>query len=154
MGRSGYSDEWEDDCSPNLYRATVKRAISGKRGQIFLQALAKEMDAMPEKILIDGELIDVQGNCCTIGVMFKARGIDVKDVDYGDPEQVGKLINIAPSMAAEIAYLNDDDFDLETKRKPGGIAGMSSETAEERWLRMRKWVAEKLGQQDGDGDAD
>jgi hypothetical protein len=136
MGRSGYVDGfWDGDgYSPGLYRNAVERSIKGKRGQAFLRQLAAEMDAMPEKVLIADELVNADGDCCTMGVIFKARGIDVSDVDYDDRDQVAKLINIAPSMAAEIAYENDDDFNYSSK-----------ETPEQRWIRMRKWVAKKLG---------
>lgn len=130
MSRSGYSDDCEN---LNLYRATVERAIRGKRGQAFLRELAEAMDAMPEKILISSELINDNGDCCAIGVICKARGIDVSGIDYEIPSEVADAIGIAESMAAEIEYLNDDD---------GGWYCI--ETEEKRWTRMRKWVADHI----------
>lgn len=134
MSRSGYSEDYcgaENYPAEFFYRA-VKNSISGKRGQKFLHELAREMDAMPEKRLIEGDLIDVDGECCAMGVICKARGIDVVGVDETDAEYVGNLIGIAPAMAREIAFENDDDFSGKT------------EPPEARWLRMREWVSSKL----------
>lgn len=128
MSRSGYSD----DCDNlNLYRATVERALHGKRGQAFLRELADAFDALPEKVLIAGELINEQGECCAIGAVCKSRSLDVSQVDYEDPEAVGKMIGVARSMAAEIAYMNDEHE-------------WTIETPSQRWKRMRKWIASKI----------
>jgi hypothetical protein len=128
MSRSGYSY----DCDNlQLYRGTVERAIKGQRGQAFLRELATAMDAMPEKILIEGDLIDETGCCCAIGVVCKSRNIDVSKIDPYEPGHVGKVVGISQSMAAEIAYMND-----EYARHP--------ETPSDRWTRVRKWVAENL----------
>lgn len=133
MSRSGYSD----DCCENLelYRASVDRALHGKRGQAFLRELAAAMDAMPEKVLIAGELVSEKGECCTIGVVCKSRQLDVSHVDYYDTDSVAKAIGVARSMAAEIAHINDDD-----EHEWGG----ASELPSERWSRMRKWVSGNL----------
>lgn len=128
MSRSGYSS----DCDNlELYRAAVERALRGKRGQAFLRELAAAMDAMPEKILIAGELVNEAGQCCTMGAVCKARGLDVDGINYSDPENVGEAMGIARSMAAEIAFFNDE-------------FASPSETSAERWVRMRRWVAENI----------
>lgn len=129
MSRSGYCDDGDGDYL-NLYRATVDRAIAGKRGQIFLKELAVAMDAMPEKRLITDELITETGEMCTIGVLCKAKGLDVSKVNVYDSDKVGALVNISRSMAAEIEYENDERFHCETP--------------EQRWTRMRKWVENNL----------
>ena len=128
MSRSGYTDDCEN---LELYRATVERAIKGKRGQAFLRELAAAMDAMPDKVLIAQDLIDEAGDVCAIGSVCKARGLDVRGVDPECPSTVGRLVGISRSMAAEIEYLNDEDG-------PGG------ETPEQRWTRIRKWVDRHL----------
>lgn len=130
MSRSGYSDDG-DGCDMNLYRATVDRALAGKRGQLFLQGLAKALDDMPVKRLIAHELVAENGEACAIGAYCQAKGIDTKDVDYEHPSAVGRLVNISSSMAAEIEYENDERIERE-------------ETPEQRWTRMRKWVADNL----------
>lgn len=133
MSRHGYIDECdspEDQRRYAMWRGQVKSAFRGKRGQAFLRELAAAMDAMPVKELIAGELIDAEGDCCTIGVVCKARGLDVSKIDYEEPEQVGGLVGIAKQMAAEIEWENDE----------GGY----HETPEERWQRMRRWVDRRI----------
>lgn len=131
MSRSGYSDDYSI-AELELYRRTVENALKGARGQAFLKELATLMDAMPEKVLIAHEVISESGQCCTAGVVCKARGLDVShiELDYGDGEDLAKLLGIARCMAAEIAFMNDE-------WSPG-------ETPSARWVRMRKWVAENI----------
>lgn len=128
MSRSGYSDDCEN---PGLWRGVVARAVRGKRGQSFLHELATAMDAMPVKELIAETLIDERGQCCTIGVVCKARGLDLSRVDDSDPTSVAGAIGVADALAAEIAYENDE-------------GGLRNETPAQRWVRMRKWVADNL----------
>lgn len=129
MSRSGYCDDGGDYMY--LYRASVERAINGKRGQAFLKEMAAAMDAMPERRLIPSELVSQSGEVCAIGTVCKARGLDVSKVDEYDSEAVGKLVGIARSMAAEIEYENDE-------------RGRESETPEQRWVRMRMWVESEI----------
>ena len=130
MSRSGYCDDVEDVLQLGRWRAQVKSSIRGKRGQSFLQELAREMDAMPEKALIAGSLIDSEGSCCTIGVVCKSRGIDVSKIDVEEPHQVGEAVGIAYQLAAEIEWLNDE--------------WSANESPEGRWARMRKWVENQI----------
>ena len=128
MSRSGYSDDcgyWE------LYRATVDRALGGKRGQAFLRELVAALDAMPEKALIAGELVSESGACCAIGAVCKARKLDVSAVDYYDPSSVARAIGVSRTMAAEIEYMNDE-------------WASPKETPEQRWERMRKWASDNI----------
>jgi len=128
MSRSGYSDDGD---GLNLYRGNVANAIRGKRGQAFLRDLARAMDAMPVKELIADNLIDADGNCCAIGVVCKQQNIDVSDIDYNSPHDVGDAVNIAWQLAAEIEYENDE-------------ASRWDETRQMRWQRMREWVNRQL----------
>lgn len=128
MSRSGYS---EDCDNLDLYRASVDRALQGRRGQAFLRELIEALDALPEKILITGELIAENGACCAIGSVCQSRAIDVSKIDYEEPRMVGAALGIAPSMAAEIAFMNDE---WEGPR----------ETSEDRWARMRRWAVNNL----------
>ena len=133
MSRSGYTDDFDDGLAAGRWRAQVRSAIRGNRGQSFLRELLAALDAMPVKQLIAEELVTADGQCCTIGVVCKSRGIDVSRVDYEDPESVGKVVGIAHQMAAEIEYMNDEcgPWDHE-------------ETSVERWQRMRNWVESQL----------
>lgn len=139
MSRSGYVDDCE---TLGLYRHAVDRAIKGTRGQPFLREMAAAMDAMDERVLIEGELVNSEGDCCAIGTVCKARGTDLSKVDYDDPDSVGKAMGIAQSMAAEIVYINDEcakGFTL-----TNGLR--CDETSESRWLRVRKWIDEQITQ--------
>jgi len=134
MSRSGYRDDFDPSDNPAclLWPSIVRKAINGKRGQKFLKELRGFMDVMPSKRIIRNKLINAEGECCTIGVFCKAKNIDV-NFDYHDPTEVGASVGIARSMAAEIEYMNDE------WNPPG-------ETPEKRWIRMRKWVDEKINQ--------
>lgn len=132
MSRSGYYDETDDVLAHGRWRAQVASSIRGNRGQAFLSELAAAMDAMTEKVLISEKLIDEDGDCCTMGVVCKARGLDISTIDHSDPDDVGAKIGITHQLAAEIAHWNDE------------MGPYEGETPEERWSRMRAWVAEKL----------
>lgn len=137
MSRSGYSDECENLW---LYRKAVENAIRGKRGQDFLRELLAAMDAMPVKRLIADELVDAEGSFCTLGVIGAARGVDLKALDYTDPDALGEAFGIARSMAAEIEFENDDYFSFHNY----AAGRYESETPEQRWERMRHWVASNI----------
>lgn len=136
MSRSGYSD----DCggwSLIRWRGAVTSAIKGKRGQEFFRELAVALDAMPERRLIADELQTVEGEFCTIGVLGHARGVDMAKLDPTDRETVAAAFNIAPALAAEIVFENDEGT-------------WCKETPEQRWSRMRQWVEANLGASKGD----
>lgn len=132
MSRSGYSEDLasDDPLQYGRWRAQVKSAIRGKRGQAFLRELAAAMDAMPVKELITRELVREDGACCTIGVVCKSRGLDVSKVDCDDPPSVGNLVGIAHQLAAEIEYENDENC--------------SGQTPGKRWEIMRRWVERNI----------
>lgn len=128
MSRSGYSDDLEN-WDMIRWRGAVASAIRGERGQQILRELAEAMDAMPNKRLIAHELVQ-EGEFCALGVVGEKRGIDLTKIDPEDRDAVATQFNIAAAMAAEIVYENDE--------------GGWQETPEQRWQRMRKWVASKL----------
>lgn len=127
MSRSGYSDDCDNI---GLWRANVRRAINGKKGQAFFRELAAAMDAMPVKELIDQELVRDDGGVCAIGAVCVARGIDATKVASYCPDAVGKAVGISHVLAAEIEFMND-----EWERH---------ETPAARWIRMREWVEENI----------
>lgn len=130
MSRSGYSD----DCwGPEFicWRGAVESAIRGKRGQAFLYEMLQAMASLPERVLIAGELETAEGTVCAIGSVGKARGVDMEGIDVEDRYTVAMLFGIAPALAAEIVYMND-----EAEYRP--------ETDEQRFERMRKWIEDQL----------
>lgn len=133
MNRADYSDDY-DNWQMIKWRGQVASSIRGRRGQAFLKELLDELDAMPVKRLIDGSL-RTNGECCTLGVIGQKRGLDLTSLqDDGDNELIAKELGIAEPLVREIEYLNDEcGFNLTGR-----------ETPEERWKRMRAWVAEQL----------
>jgi hypothetical protein len=129
MSRAGYSDSL-DRWDLIKWRGQVASAIRGKRGQTLLRALRDSLDAMPEKALITGDLINVDGEVCVLGCLAKSRGMNVDEIDPDDPESVARAFDIAPQLAREIVYENDE-------------CGWN-ETPENRWKRMRAWVEKQI----------
>lgn len=129
MSRSGYSDDyggWDLVC----WRGAVNSALKGKRGQAFLIELRDALEAMPTKRLI-ADSLQTEGEFCTIGVLGAKRGVDMTVLDPDDREAVGKAFDIAPAMASEIVFMNDE-------------ASWQAETPEQRWVRMRDWITSQI----------
>jgi hypothetical protein len=130
MSRSGYSDDYDNDWASICWRGAVASAIRGNRGQAFLEEMLHAMAALPERKLISHDL-EKDGAVCAIGAVGKARGIDMKGLDPEDRDTVAKVFGIAPALAAEIVYMNDE-------------ATWHLETPEQRFERMRSWIEEQL----------
>lgn len=127
MSRSGYSDDCENVA---MWRGAVASALRGRRGQAFLKEMLAAFDALPAPRLIENDLAR-EGEVCAIGAVGKARGIDMSRIDPEDHDTVACSFDIAHAMACEIMYMNDE---FEWKK----------ETPEERFSRMRKWVAAQI----------
>jgi hypothetical protein len=130
LSRSGYNDDWPEDNAAYLYRGAVASALRGKRGQRFLKEMLAALDAMPEKALIAEEL-EYDGEVCALGAVGKARGVDMSKMSADDYSTVAGKFGIAEAMAREIVYMNDKD-------------AWSNETPEQRWSRMRAWIAGEI----------
>lgn len=133
MSRSGYTDDIDWDNTASLYRANVARATRGKRGQKFFRDLVAALDAMPEKKLIRGELEEEQGAVCALGALRKAKAVPLEPLLESDWDALGDAFDVAPMLTQEVMFENDDDF-----------AYYGDETPEERWTRMRRWVAKRV----------
>ena len=133
MSRSGYSDEGES-WQMIMYRGAVLSSIRGKRGQEFLKELIVVLDGMKAKRLITDEL-ESHGEFCTLGVIGQSRGLDMSKLEVDEPELIAKAFNIAPALAREIVYENDESQ---------YYACNSQETPENRWDRMRKWAVDNI----------
>lgn len=139
MSRSGYTDDY-DEQRGNLWRGAVEQAINGRRGQAFLKEMLAALDALPEKRLIKNEFElkgAVRHDVCALGAVTKARGTDVSDIDPEDEYEcawlIAKRLGVARALAAEIMFENDE-----------GIAYWRDETPEQRFERMRCWVASQI----------
>lgn len=168
MSRSGYTDENDDPLAYGRWRQAVKRSIEGKRGQAMLRELVEALDAMEDKRLYPGSFATPEGEFCTLGVLGAKRGTQVSDLgdeDECDPTMVGQRFGIAPAMAAEIMYLNDEylvdcwkwvDIEICGPVRPGypdwgrhtrSVRCQNDSHAIERWARMRAWAVENLEKQ-------
>lgn len=130
MSRSGF-EEYDGDDQWAMIRAAgaFKSAVRGKRGQVFLKDLLAVLDAMPEKRLIRGEFVAATGETCALGVLGKARGIDMSTWDPEDfetPEVAAKCFNVSQQLARNVIWENDDSY---------------GSTPEQRWQYMREWVS-------------
>jgi len=140
MSRSGYSEDIEN-WSLIRWRGQVASATRGRRGQKLLTELLAALDAMPDKALIAHELETMEGDVCALGALGKVRGIDMKQLDPDEPEQVAAAFDVAPQLVQEIVWMNDDECNYwwnETTKQSERI------TPEKRWVRMRAWVAKQI----------
>lgn len=131
MSRSGYTDDIDDQWRHIMWRGAVASALRGKRGQAFLREALVALDALPEPKLIANNLRTPSGEFCTLGAVGDARGLSTATVDPEDQDAVAGLFNIPHALACEIMWENDE-------------AGRWNETPEQRWQRMRAWIAGQI----------
>jgi hypothetical protein len=110
MGRHGLSDASDsgDVLEFGRWRGAVASAIRGKRGQAFLRELLAAIDSIEPQRLIGDALENEHGEVCGLGAVGRARGLDLKAVDYEDYEAVSKLFGINEKLAQEIMWVNDE----------------------------------------------
>jgi hypothetical protein len=130
MSRSGYSEDCEQ-WDMIRWRGAVNSAIKGARGQAFLKEMLQALDALGEHKLIAEEL-EKDGEVCGIGSVGRSRGIDMTNIDPTDREGIAEVFGIAPALAAEVMWMNDEAW------------GSYNETPEHRFDRMRKWIEEQI----------
>lgn len=140
-------------------------AVRGKRGQAFLRDLAAALDAMETKELFPNDFETPDGEYCALGALGKHKGIRTDDLggeDECEPVGVAFRFDIAPALAAEVMYLNDEGLVPESEMKPVLVCGPMREfrpywerhlrwvsvshnnVPVRRWHAMREWVRRKL----------
>ncbi|MBB6146825.1 hypothetical protein HNQ77_004806 [Silvibacterium bohemicum] len=129
MSRSDYVRD-NDALAKGRWRAQVRSSIRGKRGQKLLTDLLQALDQMPEKKLIANELETSNGALCALGVLGKARGLDMRNVDPEQYEEVASLFGITEQLTRQIVFMNDEFYDRDT---PG-----------QRYEKMRAWVSRQI----------
>lgn len=137
MSRHGYSDDCENLA---MWRGVIASATRGKRGQAFFRALVAALDAMPDKRLVEGELQTEDGSVCALGCLGKARGVDLGSVEPEDWCALGELFDVAPQLAQEVMYINDEFWTY-------------PRTPEKRWRVVREWAARQIRLTPGELDA-
>lgn len=136
MSRSGYYEDTDDMWSHIRWRGAVASAIRGKRGQALLRDIAASMDAMPVKRLIAREL-ELNGEVCALGTVKERCTRPVQEIDPEDYETVAAAFGVSEALVREIEYVNDECARWTQER---GL----KETPEERFVRVREWVAEQI----------
>lgn len=131
MGRSGYTDDCEG-ADLAMWRGTIASATRGKRGQQFFRDLVAALDAMPVKRLIANDL-EEEGEVCALGCLAKAKGAALEPDDTEDYDKLGATFNIAPQLAQETMWWNDEAGPVHR-----------AETPEQRWERVRAWAARNI----------
>lgn len=165
MSRSGYTDDMDDPLAHGRWRAAVRSSLQGKRGQALLRELGEALDAMPDKRLYPGSFATPEGEFCTLGVLGAQRGTKMDDLgneDWCDTALVGDRFGIAPAMAAEIMYMNDEyvvdiwkwieieicgpvrPYYPDYGRHTRSVRVHNDNHPQKRWQRMREWVAANL----------
>ncbi len=131
MSRSGYSDD-HDQWEMIRWSGAVQKALAGKRGQAFLKEMLEALDGLPEKVLVESAL-EENGAVCAIGAVGMARGVDMAPLDPECSWAIAKAFGIANAMVCEIEFQNDE-----------AVGYWSTETPEQRFVRMRAWVVGKI----------
>ncbi len=162
MSRHGYIEddgEPESMLSHGRWRAQVASALRGKRGQTFLVDLIAALDALPEPKLVAGHLETTEGEVCALGALGRYRQVKLpapEDPEDADPEEeadwywLGSAFDIAPQLAQETMYVNDEHSPCVTT--PAGYLAFGNEYAQgplehpdaARWRAVRRWAIRKL----------
>jgi len=132
MNRSGYTEDADNNWELIMWRGQVASAIRGKRGQALLKEMLEALNAMPNKRLIAEDLRH-GGDVCALGCLGEKRGMELEKLDPEDYDALAGAFGVAQQLIREIEYVNDD-----------GVWGWNEETPEQRWQRVRCWVAGKI----------
>lgn len=127
--------------------------------------MLETLDAMEDKELYSGSFSTKDGEFCVLGAVGSKFGIktdDLGDESYCDIDLVGSRFGIAPAMAAEIMYHNDECLVDEWEWKDVEFVGpvrphwpdygqhttsiqvYNSNHASDRWKEMRAWVISNI----------
>lgn len=108
----------------------MSSALKGKRDQAFLIDPRDAMDAMPNKSAWWRTRLKLTGSSAPSVFSSAKRSIEMSVIDAHCRETVSGVFRIAPAMAAEVVFENDE-------------CGWN-ETSEQRWQRMRKWIGSHI----------
>lgn len=141
MSRSGYSEDGDyDTLQAGRWNAQVASALRGARGQKFLRDLVAALDAMPVKELVSGALETEEGAVCALGCLGRAKGVPLQGLaseewDDSDWDKLSATFNIAPQLAREVMYINDDHDSYYQPVQPDNAR---------RWRDVRDWAAKNI----------
>ena len=141
MSRSGYCEDGDyEPLQAGRWNAQVASALRGARGQKFLRDLVTALDAMPVKELVSGALETEEGAVCALGCLGKAKGVQLRslaseDWDDSDWDTLSETFNIAPQLAREVMYINDDRDSYYRPVQPDNA---------QRWRDVRGWAVSHI----------
>lgn len=162
MSRSGYVDCDGGDEFDHLraagWRANVRRCVGSRKGQVFMWELYLALESLPDRALVTGALVDLEGSYCTLGALARYRGLTIPEslrvTDEGEPddyefaEAMGPFFGIKGMLAREVMYANDEADDWHDvpgpPTRPWCSTPSRTDSPKERWQRMRAWVVEQL----------
>lgn len=153
MSRHGYTDCDDGEYPFGLWRGVIASATRGKRGQKFFKELLAALDAMPAKELHARVFDDPdEGKVCALGALARVKGIDTTQFDPEESEAAEVLaakFDVADCLTRETIYANDDGFHeryirLDFYHLHGVGWACLMERPDERWQRMRDWVAKQI----------
>lgn len=131
MSRISYTEDEDYPGQFALWDGNVKRSLQSKEGQAELLILHEALMALPKKRLIQGLLVDEEGEVCGIGAYARHKGLDLKEFDPEDEtDEVGIYAGMPKLVAWKVVCKNDHDY--------------SFLTPEQRYTRMLKWVEGQL----------
>jgi len=124
MGRSFNVNE---EGNYGLWKGRVLAAARGKNGRAVLQELKDALLALPEKRLIEGDVITSEGDVCAVGALalhrkrasfpeFTEQQIveevlkDAGGLDGEETADFGELLGMKWCLSWTIAWANDDYY--------------------------------------------
>lgn len=140
MIRIRYSEDEDFPGQFGLWQANCVRSLQSKKGQAALRELESALLALPDKRLIEGEMIDADGEVCPIGALAKYKGRDLLAEPHigaqdefdgdGEMEEIGVELGMPRLVAWKVVFKNDIDLE--------GV------TPESRYAIVLAWVQRQL----------
>lgn len=132
MSRSGYDDDGCGDMWDWVrYRGAVKSAMRGQRGQAFLREMLAALYALPEKRLIQNDLVDEydDGAVCALGAVGRARNLDMAKVDRRTTRMSRRLsMSLTPSLARSCGSTMRPNGARKRRKSDGSASAIGSLT--------------------------
>lgn len=150
MSRFDFDNDEGTEASYELWRANVKRALKGRRGQKALREMREALLALPVKRLIEGSLCDLgpdgEASFCAVGAyaLYKRQQNgesaesathELARLDTGEEYELptveeGVDQGLRRTLAYELAMKNDETF--------------GDCTPEQRYTRYLAWVESQI----------
>jgi hypothetical protein len=151
-----HCDDWDGEgVHPLMWEQTCRNAIRGQKGQAVLRELKEALLGLPQQRLIDGAF-SREGEVCALGALARHRFAAGQKICWGEsviaslPQleerlgddleedfitlDLGERMGLKRALALAISFENDEGT-------------WASETPEQRYWRILRWVENNLVQQ-------